>query len=549
MEAQRIVLLVVFSLSLFFLFEAWQKQQLPAVQNVPQKQIGATTPVPGEVLSGNQAPTTASGKQVPAITPSGEIITARTDYLIAEIDTAGGTLRRLELLRHRATENRQQNFVLLQNSPDHVYVAQSGLIGDGLPNHKSLYQASPGPRELAEGSDSLEVRLKAPDGAGAKVSKVFTFHRSSYLIDIRYEISNPGASAVQPFAYYQLVRDDSAVAGDSRFVPTYTGAAVYTEQEKFKKVPFKDFEKNGAYPKTSDDGWIAMIQHYFVAAWLPKNGGPREFYTKHLEQNLFAAGVILPVGKIEPGAQATISTPLYAGPQEPARLAALAPGLGLTIDYGWLTVIASPLFWVLAQIHKLVGNWGVAIIILTVLIKALFYPLSAASYRSMAKMRVVTPRLQKLKDQYGDDRQRLHQAMMEMYKTEKINPLGGCLPVVVQIPVFISLYWVLLASVQLRHAPFALWIQDLSAPDPYFVLPVLMGLTMIIQSRLNPTPPDPIQAKIMKVMPIAFSIFFFFFPAGLVLYWLVNNMLSITQQWYITRGIERHKSAAAHGKR
>jgi YidC/Oxa1 family membrane protein insertase len=293
------------------------------------------------------------------------------------------------------------------------------------------------------------------------------------------------------------------------------------------------------YPKNSNDGGVAMLQHYFLSAWLPNNGTPREFYTRKLDGGLYAAGVILPAGTIEPGKSTTLAVPLYAGPQEQNKLAKLAPGLELTVDYGWLTIIAVPLFWVLSWFHRWVGNWGVAIILLTVVIKLLFYPLSEASYRSMAKMRVLAPKLQKLKDQYANDRQRLQQAMMELYKTEKINPLGGCLPIVVQIPVFIALYWVLLASVELRHAPFALWIVDLSAPDPWYVLPVLMGATMIIQTRLNPEPPDPVQAKVMKIMPIAFSVFFFFFPAGLVLYWLVNNVLSIAQQWNINRVLGR----------
>ena len=330
-------------------------------------------------------------------------------------------------------------------------------------------------------------------------------------------------------------------------LPTYTGIAVYTDKEKFQKVAFTDVDKGKiSYPKKGDDGWIALLQHYFLSAWLPANNTPREFYTRRLDNGLYAAGVIVSLGNIAPGASGALTVPLYAGPQEQDKLDKLAPGLDLTIDYGWLTVIAKPLFWFLQWLHHWVGNWGVAIIVLTIAIKAAFYPLSAASYRSMARMRILAPRMQKIKEQYGNDRQRLNQAMMDLYKTEKINPLGGCLPVVVQIPVFIALYWVLLASVELRHAPFMLWIEDLSTADPYFVLPVLMGATMIFQTSLNPEPPDPVQAKVMKIMPIAFSIMFFFFPAGLVLYWLVNNILSIAQQWQITHAMEHAKPA--HGK-
>ena len=470
-----------------------------------------------------------------------------TDVFAAEIDTAGGDLRRLELLAHRDTLDKKSNLVLLQQQPDHTYIAQSGLIGKNLPNHRTRYVASEHDVKLAAGADRVSVRLAAPPVDGVTVIKVYTFRRGSYVIDVGYEVENKGAAAIQPDAYFQLVRDNKSPAGDSAMLPTYTGMAVYTDKEKFEKVTFSDVDKDKTkYPKKSNDGWIAFLQHYFLSAWLPANGAPREFYTKHLENGLYAAGVILSLGSIDPGAHGALTVPLYAGPQEQDELAKLAPGLDLTIDYGWLTVIAKPLFWFLQWIYHWVGNWGVAIIILTVTIKAMFYPLSATSYRSMARMRVLAPRMQKVKDQYGNDRQRMNQAMMELYKTEKINPLGGCLPIVVQIPVFIALYWVLLASVELRHAPFILWIDDLSVADPYFVLPILMGATMIFQTYLNPEPPDPVQAKIMKIMPIAFSIMFFFFPAGLVLYWLINNILSIAQQWQITRAMEHPKPA--HGK-
>ena len=413
------------------------------------------------------------------------------------------------------------------------------MIGADLPTHRTQYSSPATQYALKDGADVLEVRLEAPPANGVQVTKIYRFRRGSSLIDVAFDMVNNGASAVQPYAYFQLLRDDKPPAGDSAMVPTFTGIGIYTEKDKFHKITFSDIEKGKAsHPKTSDDGWVAMLQHYFLGAWLPKNGAPREFYARRVE-NLYAAGVIVPAPSVQPGGSASVVVPLYAGPQKQDELAKLAPGLDLSIDYGWLTIIAVPLFWVLSWLHQWVGNWGIAIIVLTVIIKLIFYPLSEASYRSMAKMKVVAPKLQRLKEQYGDDRQRLQQAMMEMYKTEKINPLGGCLPIVVQIPVFIALYWVLLASVELRHAPFMLWIHDLSRPDPWFILPVLMGATMIIQTRLNPEPPDPVQAKVMKIMPIAFSVFFFFFPAGLVLYWLVNNVLSILQQWHINRVLQR----------
>jgi YidC/Oxa1 family membrane protein insertase len=543
MDSQRLILFFVFSVSVFFLLDAWQRDQQgsPPAATEPGKKAEApaapTVPTPGDKLVATQAVKPPEGSA--ALAP-GDTIKIDTDLLRAEVSTAGGDLRELELKAHRGTVEKGRNYELYQNKPGHVYVAQTGLIGDDLPNHRTVYTAQAREYRLAAGAETVEVRLEAPVARGVRVAKIYRFHRGSYVIDVAHEIVNQSATTIQPFGYFQLLRDGTPPAGDSAMLPTYTGAAVYTEKEKFRKVTFSDMDKGKIpYPKNSNDGWVAMLQHYFLSAWLPKNGTPREFYTRKLDGGLYAAGVILPAGSIEPGKSATLAAQLYAGPQEQDKLAKLAPGLDLTVDYGWLTIIAVPLFWVLSWFYRWVGNWGVAIILLTVVIKLLFYPLSEASYRSMAKMRVLAPKLQRLKEQYGSDRQRLQQAMMELYKTEKINPLGGCLPIVVQIPVFIALYWVLLASVELRHAPFALWIKDLATPDPWFVLPILMGATMIIQTRLNPEPPDPVQAKVMKIMPIAFSIFFFFFPAGLVLYWLVNNVLSIAQQWHINRALGR----------
>lgn len=544
MESQRLILFFVFSFSLFLLFDAWQRDQQPAPAAKPaataaQSKDAGLPPAPSEKLV-VPAPTAAAvAPQAPGgALAAGTTIKVETDVFLAEISTAGGDLRRLELTQHRDIDDRKRNFVLFQQRPDHTYVAQSGLLGADLPNHRTQYSAPSTQYKLGASDKTLEVRLEASSASGVKVTKIYRFHRDSYLIDVVFELSNQGTTEIQPYGYFQVLRDDKAPAGDSAMLPTYTGIAVYTDKDKFQKVAFGDVEKaKTPHPKTSEDGWIAMLQHYFLAAWLPKNGTPREFYTRRVD-NLYAAGVIVPAPALAPGASVTVAAPLYAGPQEQDKLAKLAPGLDLSIDYGVLTIFAVPLFWVLAWLYQWVGNWGVAIILLTVIIKLIFYPLSQASYRSMARMKVVAPKLQRLKEQFGDDRQRMQQAMMELYKTEKINPLGGCLPIVVQIPVFIALYWVLLASVELRHAPFMLWIYDLSRPDPWFILPILMGATMIIQVRLNPEPPDPIQAKVMKIMPVAFSVFFFFFPAGLVLYWLVNNVLSIAQQWHINRSLE-----------
>lgn len=553
MDTRKLVLFIIFSTSMLFLWEAWQKEQYPpSTAGAPAASTnGSSTrpqdqaPVPGEKLaSGQLAGSEALTENDAPVKPTGELesgekVVVKTDMVIAEIDTAGGDLRRLELLFHPDKEDKSKPFALLQSRPYHVYVAQSGLIGEGLPTHKTRYTADSGTYNLTAGADKVEVRLNAPETDGVRVTKIYTFHRGSYIIDVSFEVVNQRSAAIQPFSYFQMLRDSPPPVGSLFMVPTYTGAALYTEQEKFKKIEFSALDKgNATYPKNADNGWIAMLQHYFLTAWLPKDKTPREYYAKRLGENEYAAGVIVPVGQIESGSTAHITVPLYAGPEEQSKLAALAPGLDLTVDYGWLTVIGAPLFWLLSFFHSWTGNWGVAIILLTMSVKLAFFPLSAAGYRSMAKLRVVTPKLQRLREQHGNDRQRMHEAMMQFYKTEKINPMGGCLPIVVQIPVFISLYWVLLASVELRFAPFALWIEDLSSPDPYYVLPVIMGISMFIQSKLSPQATDPIQAKVMQIMPFAFSVFFFFFPAGLVLYSLVNNVLSIAQQWQITRMIE-----------
>ncbi len=543
MDSQRLILFFVFSFSVFMLLDGWQRDQQPArppaAAAKEDKAVppSAQPPVPGDKLTASQG---AVPKQDRGAPDTGVTIRVETDLLIADLSSHGGDLRRLQFKHHRDTLDRSKDFVLFETGAERTYVAQAGLIGSGMPNHRTPYTAASERYQLGDGQEVLEVRLASPAVDGLQVTKVYRFRRGSYLVDVSFEIVNGGAGAIQPFAYFQLVRDDKPSAGDSAMLPTFTGVAVYTEKDKFQKFTFADIEKGKAhYPKNSEDGWIAMLQHYFFSAWLPRSGVAREYYLRRLEEGLYSVGVIVAAGTIAPGESGSVTVPLYAGPEEQEKLAKIAPGLELTIDYGWLTVIAVPLFWVLAWLKQWVGNWGVAIILLTVIIKLLFYPLSATSYRSMAKMRVLAPKLQKLKDQYGQDRQRMQQAMMELYKTEKINPLGGCMPIVVQIPVFIALYWVLLASVELRQAPFFLWIHDLSARDPWFILPILMAVTMWVQTLLNPEPPDPVQARVMKIMPIVFSIFFFFFPAGLVLYWLVNNVLSIAQQWQITRMLQR----------
>ncbi|MEF8725254.1 MAG: membrane protein insertase YidC [Candidatus Accumulibacter delftensis] len=562
MDNRRLLLLLVFSFSLVMLWDAWQKYNQPPpvapMATAGAVASGSTTdpaaPQPSTSLH-SPVPTLPGAAAVPFM-PTGETVTIRTDLFVAEISSQGGDIVRLTLDDYKDTESKSKDFALFERR--HQYAAQSGLIGEGLPNHKTVFAAVPGDRELSGDATTLQLRLEAAPSNGVKVSKVYTFTRGSYLIDVAYEIDNGGEKQVTAHAYYQFQRDTAPPEGESRMVMTFTGPAVYTEQEKFQKINFSDVEAGKAkFVTQADNGWIAMIQHYFVAAWVPPKNLSREYYMRKLDSTTapaITAGVIVPVPVAAPGAKVDFSVPLYAGPQLQSNLDHLAlpkaeggigaQGLPLVVDYGWLTIIAAPIFWCLQAIHKVVGNWGWAIVLLTVAIKLLFFPLSAASYKSMAKMRTVTPLLVKLKERHAGDRQKLNQEMMELYKREKINPLGGCLPIAVQIPVFIALYWALLGAVEIRDAPWILWITDLSASDPYYVLPVVMVVTMLIQTRLNPTPPDPIQAKVMMMMPFIFGAMFFFFPAGLVLYWVVNNTLSIAQQWQITRMMEGAAKAA-----
>jgi YidC/Oxa1 family membrane protein insertase len=557
MDTQRLILFIIFSFSLLMLWEAWQKETRPPAPPPQQQQAkDGEVPAPAAAPAKPAAPAavpgapTAPATAVPgAAAPAAgrELIRVSTDFLNAEIDPLGGDIVRVELLRYNDSIDQKKKLVLL--GPEHRYAAQSGLIGNGLPNHRTHFTPRAREYKLADGQDAVEVKLEATTPEGVRVVKTLTFRRSSYVVDISQEITNGSAAPVVTQAYFHLTRDGKSPADDKAMLQTFTGPAVYTEQERFVKVPFGDIDKGKTpYPKSADNGWIAMVQHYFVSALLPPDKTPREYYTEKLGDDFYRAGVKIPLAEIPAGGTATAAARLYVGPEEQDKLKAVAPGLDLVVDYGWLTVIAAPLFWILETFHKWLGNWGLAIIALTVLIKLVFFPLSAASYKSMARMKQVTPRLMKLRETYGDDRAKLNQAMMELYKQEKINPLGGCLPIVVQIPVFIALYWVLLASVELRQAPFVGWITDLSAQDPFFILPALMMGSMVIQTKMSPTPPDPVQAKVMQIMPFAFGVMFFFFPAGLVLYWLVNNILSIAQQWQITRMIEGGGKKAAAPK-
>ncbi len=539
MDNRRLILLLVFSFSLVMLWDGWQKHNkrpVPAVAATANSAAGVPTPTPGAAAAGTALPGQNATAAAPAAAPKAII---RTDVLVAEVSAQGGDIVRLELTRHKASEDPTRNYVLFDNGEKHSYAAQTGLIGNGLPNHKTLFNLAASSLELKDGEDAVTLRLDAPATAdGVKVSKLITFRRGSYVADVSYEIANGSAAALAPHAYFQFTRDGKPAEQPGGFgVQTFTGPAFYTEAEKYQKVSFEDIaSKKAKFVTKASDGWAAMVQHYFVAGWAPAEG-EREFFANQVSSDLYSAGVIVPVAAIAPGQSGKLSMQLYAGPQEQSRLEQFAKGFDLVVDYGWLTIIAAPLFWVLEWFHKLTGNWGWAIILVTIALKALFFPLSAASYKSMAKMKTLGPRLQRLKEQYGDDKMKMQQAMMDLYKREKVNPLGGCLPILIQIPVFIALYWVLLGVVEMRGAPWLGWIHDLSVKDPFYILPLIMGATSFIQMKLNPAPPDPIQAKVMMMMPILFTFMFLWFPAGLVLYWVVNNTLSIAQQWQINRMI------------
>lgn len=539
MDYRRLFLTLIFTISAFLLWEGWTQHK------AEQKAANIQTTAQGAPAASVDLRKDAGG--VPARSANGQVVetpvvanvptvTVKTDEYIATISLAGATVTSLELVKHKADD--ASGHVELFGKT-HRYAAQSGLIGDGLPNHKTLWRQASTATEMQPGQNTLDVVF---DAEGGKVSKTLTFKRGEYGIDITYKLKG---AADKADAYFQLVRDDKAPAGDPNMVSVFTGPAFYTDAQKFNKVNFSDIADGSAkFEKAADNGWVAMIQHYFVTAFLPAAGVPREFYTRQVEPGVFSAGVIVPMPTAVNGVS-TLTVPLYAGPQEHNTLEKVAPGFDLVVDYGWLTILAAPIFWVLEWLDKLVGNWGWAIVIMTILLKLIFFPLSAASYKSMARMRTVTPRLMALKERYGNDKQKLNQEMMDLYRKEKINPLGGCLPVLVQIPVFIALYWVLLGAVEMRDAPWVGWIHDLTQPDPFYILPAIMMATMLLQTKLNPTPPDPIQAKIMWIMPLGFGVMFFFFPAGLVLYWTVNNILSIAQQWAINRKID----AAKHSHR
>ena len=551
-DIRRTILWVIFGFSMVLLWDQWQvfnghkatffpsgtqTAKAPAANvlspgasaAVPSPSISATPGSPAAVPAGAPSATFSSAK---------ERVVVNTDVLSLTFDSEGGTLVHTAFNRYKDQQNKDQGFVLLDESSSRVYVAQTGLVagssGGAFPTHKTPMTLVPGERALKDGQNELQVRFESADIGGVKLAKTYTVKRGAYDIAVRHDVLNTGSAPVAPQLYLQLVRDGNKPPGESSFYSTFTGPAIYTEAKKYQKVEFKDIENNKVdVEKQATNGYVAMVQHYFASAWILPDGLKRDLFLRKVDTNLYAVGMITPLEPIAPGAAKTIDSTFFVGPQEEKVLESLTPGLELVKDYGWLTILAKPLYWLLDKLHSFIQNWGWSIVALVLLLKIAFYWLNAKAYASMAKMKAINPKITEMRERLKDKPQEMQQAMMKIYREEKVNPMGGCFPIMVQIPVFIALYWVLLSSVEMRNAPWILWIRDLSAPDPFYILPVVMAMTTMLQTALNPAPPDPMQAKLMWFMPLIFSVMFFFFPAGLVLYWITNNILSIAQQWVI----------------
>jgi YidC/Oxa1 family membrane protein insertase len=548
-DLRRVLLWSVFAGSLMMLWDGWLRHTgQPSLFAPPVAQPAAAAASGPAGAQADASVPLAPGAQAPVVAADasarGELIQLETDLMKVEIDTLGGSVVKATLLKHHDQDDASQNVVIFDRSAAHTYLAQSGLVdatGQNLPNHKTVFTAQTTERRLADGQNQLVLTLTSAAVNGVQLSKTYTFQRGSYVVGVKQEVINGSAQALRPSLYVQILRDGkppkTAPGPDFLAGPmTYSGMAVYSELGKYQKLEFPQIADGSAeFIKTDDNGWVAMVQHHFVSAWLNTAKQPREFFARKIDTDLYATGMLFSLGEVAAGQRKAQETVLYVGPQEEDKLSALAPGLELVKDYGWTTILAKPLYWLLNKLHGLLANWGWAIIALVVLLKAAFYWLNASAYRSMGKMKALNPRIQALRESMKADPQKLQQEMLKIYREEKVNPIGGCLPILIQIPVFIALYSVLSSSVEIRNAPWIGWITDLSVKDPYFVLPALMTISSLVQTWLNPTPPDPIQAKMMWIMPLLFSVMFFFFPAGLVLYWLTNNVLSIAQQWMINK--------------
>ena len=562
-DIRRTILWVIFGFSMVLLWDQWQVhngKQATFFPSSGKPAVTATAPVAGGTPVASAGVPTAVGASTaqaipgavavspaPASAPVAaaprEQIVVNTDVLKLSFDSEGGSLIRTEFVKLSNMSDKSRDVVLLDETKDRFYVAQSGLIGGTagalFPTHKTPMTVS-GARDLRDGENELTITFTSPEVGGTKLVKTYTLHRGAYDIGVTHSVSNVGTTPVSPQLYLQLVRDGNKPPGESSFYSTFTGPAVYTEAKKYQKVEFSDIKKKKAsFENQSSNGYIAMVQHYFASAWLLPDGIKRDISLDVVDVGstvpdcCYRATMITPMDAIAPGTTKTIDAKFFAGPQEEQKLEAMAPGLELVKDYGWLTILAKPLYWLLVKIHSVLLNWGWSIVGLVVLLKLAFYWLNAKAYASMAKMKAINPKVMEMRERLKDSPQQMQQEMMKIYREEKVNPMGGCFPIMIQIPVFIALYWVLLSSVEMRNAPWMLWIHDLSAPDPYYILPLVMTMTTMLQTALNPAPPDPMQAKLMWFMPLIFSVMFFFFPSGLVVYWITNNILSIAQQWVI----------------
>ena len=553
-DIRRTILWVIFGFSMVLLWDQWQVSNGQKATFFPSSTL-AVQPVNPEVavvkpvgvpsvdttpsIVKQELSTSAGSVPVGALSPAlaaRQLVIITTDVLTLTFDTNGGSLVRSSFNKFQDMASGDNGFVLLDQSANRVYMAETGLIGlnGDLPTHKTPMSLVSDDRKMKADQNDLQVRFESAQVGGVKLIKTYTLVRGSYDISVRHEVVNNGVVNVSPQLYLQLVRDGNKPPGESSFYSTFTGPAVYTDVKKYQKVEFKTIESNKVdVEKQANNGYVAMVQHYFAAAWILADGVQRDLFLRKVDTNLYSVGMITALGQISPGNAKSIDAIFFAGPQEEKKLEALAPGLELVKDYGWLTILAKPLYWLLDKLHSFINNWGWSIVALVLLLKIAFYWLNAKAYSSMAKMKAINPKITEMRERLKDKPQEMQQAMMKIYREEKVNPMGGCFPIVIQIPVFIALYWVLLSSVEMRNAPWILWIKDLSAPDPFFILPVVMTLTTMLQTALNPAPPDPMQAKLMWFMPLIFSVMFFFFPAGLVLYWITNNILSIAQQWVI----------------
>jgi len=546
MDFQRIILIAGVAIISYLMVLQWNQDY--GTQAIAPQQVTSVSAYDVDTIITDFAVATQPGNNSDIVVAqaenaaAGSLIEVSTDTLKVVIDTQGGDIIQASLVDYLAEmEHSDVPFTLLEQNQQRTYVAQSGLIGVNGTDLRSrpIFNATQSTYQLQEGQQSLEVILSLTDDTGALINKIYNFSRGSHLVNLTYAVDNRGTQPWSANLFGQLKRDRSAdpTAAGGMGMSAYLGAAFSFPDEKYYRYDFDDMDDENLR-RTELGGWVGMLQHYFVTAWVP-NPQLRNSYSTRVNNNNYIAGFVSPALELRAGESGTTSADFYAGPKIQADLEAISENLDLVVDYGWLWWISQPLFWLLNTMYGFVGNWGVAIMLTTLCVKAFFFYPSAISYRSMAKMRALAPEIAKLKEKFGDDRAKMSQGMMELYKREKANPLSGCFPIIIQMPVFIGLYWMLMETVELRHAPFMLWIHDLSVQDPYFVLPLLMGATMFIQQTLNPTPPDPMQAKIMKMLPIVFTVFFLWFPAALVLYWVTNNILSITQQYVITKRIEK----------